>query len=122
MESYNEILQLEKLLAVKITAIKDSVVHDIKANTKTPIKPISSTMCTIRLSDLNGWRLDPEYYSPYAQAEHVYNRLKNAETLSEVLARMDDMISTRAIKEGSNTFKLNDYTIKILSSYREDTK
>lgn len=116
-------LQMEEELRLKLGALKYDIVESVK-NAKmldgVTIPSGNGPMCAIvKFKALrDGWMLTPSYYIPASQAEAVQKRLENAQTVTQLVERVAEMVDTGQVKLSSNhVCRLNDNTKAVLQAF-----
>ena len=71
------------------------------------------------VSQQPGMNLSADYFSPIEQARIVNQRLENAKTMSDVIARIRDMVEKGSVRLGGTQYQLNPATREALQKYIE---
>lgn len=115
-------IQQEAMLQQTLEDTKKAIYQDILNDG--PMKGVvlltdRGPICVaVRRSTLNQMNLAAEHYIPQAQANVVRRKLAGAKTVTDLVSRLDEMVSTGIARfSGTDTCKLNDKTLAVLSRY-----
>lgn len=127
--SISEIRHMQKVTDDAIQRIKDEIanrldhmepmqgVHKVENDGKLPYYTISFSA----LSASPGLQLSPDYYMPDVQAEKVKKYiLKDGLSIDEIIARVNEIITSCRVKVGRETTQLNPKTIQTLKCIKEE--
>ena len=115
-------MQQEARLQQTLTQTKERICQDILADG--PMQGVllltsDGPFCVAaRLSAVWDAGLSPERRIPQAQANAVRRKLAGAKTVTELVARLGEMVDTGIARfNGTDTCKLNNRTISVLRQY-----
>lgn len=111
-------IETEKELKVLLDKSKKELIEEVANRQADGYKPINDYCGVVSLSMLGrGQNLSAEYYLAGAQAKLVEERIAPAQTVTDLLHRVDDMAEKKSTGRGA----LNPQTCEVLESYLDPT-
>ena len=122
MSKIKEALLMEREMAEIIDGIKEQIVSGVSTECMDGVVPVSDkpNVVTVNIKSIDRTILDPSYYIQHAQADIVNRKLKTANTTTQLIGYIKDMVSDGKIKCGSETVRLNPKTLSVLSSFLKE--
>lgn len=126
MNRYKDILKQEKAMEEALAALKQDIVTAVRAGKVdgvTEHEGDSPRSCTVNFSTIakNNLSLSAKTYSQQSQADAVIRRLAGAKRISDVLERLDDMVSSGRINfANGDSVTLNEATVSALKEFCPD--
>ena len=126
MTTVKKALQREVELVMLLSQLKTEIIDAVKEAKPLPgVKPIGDgklNCAVVRLNALreNSFNLSAEYYLPSSQADAVKTRISGAKTVTELIARVTDIVETKSVKANGTTLQLNNSTIEALKKYAKE--
>lgn len=124
MNRLKEIIAHEMAIQASVEELKQEIFNRIAETNPLPgtsIEHGAIKMGTVQFSSL-GANLDlsPETYFPKAQAEEVLRKISHCNTVTDIMRRLREMVSTRRIKWEGHSVTLNQNTLQVLQEYIEE--
>lgn len=107
---------IENVKQAVSTAMENAVMPGVK---RIGSNPSCFTVSLSTIARQPGLVLSAEYYSSDAQASLVSRRLKSANTMQGIIARIREMAESGSVRLDGTQYPLNPVTRKILSDFIE---
>ena len=123
--NFSELLFAEKEMLNIISHSAEQIKEDIIAN---PLKGCESFLkdadkgvpfSILRFSTIaeNNWIISPEYYSQHVQAKMVYEYIKDSQTASLFINKINTLVNNEYIVIQKQKYPLNKNTLKVLRNF-----
>lgn len=124
MNRFREIMDHERSMQETVEELKHEIFNRIAMTTALPgtsVEQSTMKMGTVQFRSLGpNLDLSPETYFPKAQAEEVLRKISSCNTVTDIMRRLREMVSTRRIKWDGCSVTLNQNTLQVLREYIEE--